>query len=317
MGYSNWSDDFYKDREAERARTGTDAFVHDRDIRTGRAASGVHALMNPKGVTRESRDSDEHPDSLAIGVMLDVTGSMASLPKQIQQKLPDLMGLVKTYVPHPHILFGAVGDAVSDHAPLQVGQFEAGIEMDDDLGRMYLEGNGGGTFQESYQNAAFFFARHTSCDCWEKRQRKGYLFLIGDEMNYPQITKEEAERLLGDPLEAAISTEDIYREVKERFHVFFIIPKGAYHSNDPSLFNHWAALLGEQHIIQLDNVEAISEVIATTIGLTEQAVDLGQARTNILEAGSAVNADAVATALSTYASSVGAGAAETPKNVRL
>ena len=78
--------------------------------------------MDPKGVTRESRDSDEHPESVAIGVLLDVTGSMHSTPITMQKSLPKLMDVVKEAgVAHPHILFGAVGDHRSDKVPLQVG----------------------------------------------------------------------------------------------------------------------------------------------------------------------------------------------------
>lgn len=104
--------------------------------------------MAPLGVTRESRDSAEHPNSLAIGVMFDVTGSMGSVPRTLQTKLGRLMRLLveKGYVAHPQVLFGAIGDADSDRVPLQVGQFESGApgDQDDDLGKIYLEGGGGG-----------------------------------------------------------------------------------------------------------------------------------------------------------------------------
>src|SRR6478752_7024935 len=80
MGSSNWSDAAYHARQNHRQATKQTAFTHDQDVR----ASGVvriHDQMNPRGVTRESRDSDQHPDSLAIGVIFDVTGSMGSVPR--------------------------------------------------------------------------------------------------------------------------------------------------------------------------------------------------------------------------------------------
>ena len=139
--------------------------------------------MNPYGVTRESRDSDEHPESIAIGVILDQTGSMKDTPREIQKVLPKLMtALVAGGVKDPQVLFGAVGDTTNHEvASCQIGQFESGLEMEDDLGRMYMEGCGGGSYEESYQNVIYFFARHTSIDCLEKRGRKGYLFIVGDE----------------------------------------------------------------------------------------------------------------------------------------
>ena len=168
MGTSRWSDDHYRDRARLRARTGRDAFAHDHAVRIGAADRAVHLKMNPRGVTvRESRDSDAHPESHAVAVLLDVTGSMQDVPRILQANLPKLMGLLirKGYLDHPQILIGAVGDATCDAAPLQVGQFESGIEIEDDLGKLYLEGGGGGHITESYELALYFMARHTALDC--------------------------------------------------------------------------------------------------------------------------------------------------------
>src|SRR5262245_1884995 len=126
MGSTHWSDEHYRDRARVRAVAGKDAFEYDDAIRHGQAERQVHAKMNPKGVrVRESRDSDAHPHSHAVAVLFDVTGSMQTVPRVLQENLPRLMGLLirKGYLEHPHILVGAIGDAVSDIAPLQVGQF--------------------------------------------------------------------------------------------------------------------------------------------------------------------------------------------------
>ena len=141
MGSSSWSDDFYADRAAAKKATGTPTFTHDADVRSGKAASALHDKLNPKGVTRESRDSAAHPESTAIAVFFDVTGSMGSVPRVLQEKLPQLMGLLcrKGYIKDPQILFGAFGDATCDRVALQVGQFESGVEMDEDITRIYLE----------------------------------------------------------------------------------------------------------------------------------------------------------------------------------
>ena len=185
MGSSRWSDAFYSAREADRATTGTSAFVHDHAVKTGVVEAKVHERMDPKGVKfRESRDSEAHPESRALAVWFDVTGSMGGIPLVLQKKLAGLMAMLikKGYIAHPQIMFGGIGDASTDpyrgyqtdKAPLQVGQFESGIEMDDDLGRLFLEGGGGGQSTESYELAMYFTARHTAIDCFEKRGEKGY-----------------------------------------------------------------------------------------------------------------------------------------------
>src|SRR5947208_2192364 len=95
MGCTRWSDDDYRDRARARARTGRDAFEHDRAVRNGKAARGVHPKMNPWGLrVRESRDSAAHPESHAVGVLFDVTGSMQGVPRVLQANLPRLMNLL-------------------------------------------------------------------------------------------------------------------------------------------------------------------------------------------------------------------------------
>src|ERR1044071_7086443 len=132
-----------------------------------------HPLMNPKGVKlRESRDGADHPQSMGIVFALDVTGSMGEIPRiMVTQQLPVFMKtLLDCQIPDPQLLFMAVGDAISDNAPLQVGQFESTAElMDQWLTWSYLEGGGGGTGQESYELAFYMLAQHPAPHCRAQR----------------------------------------------------------------------------------------------------------------------------------------------------
>lgn len=292
MGGSSWSDNFYTDRAAAKRSTGTPTFAYDAKVKAGPvSAQKVHERLDPKGVTRESRDSDAHPESLAIAVMFDVTGSMRDVPIVLQKKLPQLMGLLlrKGYVEHPQILMGAIGDTRSDKGSLQVGQFESGVEMDEDLDRMWLEGGGGGSGEESYQNAFYFFARHTAIDCFEKRGKRGYLFIIGDEQFYPTVSRNEVASLMGDTLQADISTASIVSELREKWNVFFVIPQGASHSSSASLKDAWTSLLGPENVIVLSDTAAVSESIALAIGLCEGSVDLAGGAAHIKDAGASAS----------------------------
>ena len=283
MGSGNWSTDVYTARASYRASTGASAFAY-----SDGGATTVHPDLDPRGVTvRESRDSDDHPESLAIGVLFDVTGSMRNVPRTLQAKLPDLLGLLlrKGYAADPHILFGAVGDATCDRAPLQIGQFEADNRMDDDLGKILLEGGGGGQMRESYELAMYFMARHTSIDCHERRGRRGHLFMIGDELAYPAVKRREVARVIGDELPEDVPIAEIVRELRRTYEVYFIIPEGAYHSGSRELRDFWQDLLG-QHVLYLDDLDAVCETIALTVGLAEDAIDLDEGLEHLAEAGS-------------------------------
>ncbi|MCB0184778.1 MAG: hypothetical protein KDE31_10955, partial [Caldilineaceae bacterium] len=152
MGYSYWSDSAYQQRQSRRRQSKQSAFTYDKQVRDSGNVR-VHPQMDPYCATRQSRDSVAHPESVAIAVIFDVTGSMGTVPRILQTKLGKLMRLLteRGYLAHPQVLFGAVGDAYTDSVPLQIGQFESGLEMDDDLSKIYLEGGGGGQVHESYE----------------------------------------------------------------------------------------------------------------------------------------------------------------------
>ena len=81
--------------------------------------------------------------------------------------------------------------------------------MDDDLGRILLEGGGGGQMTESYELAMYFMARHTVDRLLRKRGRRGYLFIIGDELAYPRSRPGRCGRVIGDELAEDIPLTDM------------------------------------------------------------------------------------------------------------
>src|SRR5437588_62667 len=135
------------------------------------------------------------------------------------------------------------------------------------------EGGGGGHDTESYELALYFMARHTSLDCVEKRGRKGYLFLIGDERSYARVSRRQVAHIIGDTLQEDIPVEQIVAELTRRYEVFYILPPGAAHGGDHTILDHWRALLG-QHVLELDDPDAVCETIALAIGLCEDAIAL-------------------------------------------
>ncbi|SNT43891.1 hypothetical protein SAMN05216276_104320 [Streptosporangium subroseum] len=287
MGSGIWSTDVYSAAESYRAATGGSAFAYsDSGART------VHDDLDPLGVAiRESRDSAEHPNTLAVAVLFDVTGSMGGVPRTLQTKLPDLLGLLlrKGYATDPQILFGAIGDATCDRAPLQVGQFESDNRMDEHLGKILLEGGGGGQKSESYELAMYFMARHTAIDCFEKRGRRGYLFIIGDELPYPKVKRREVGKVVGDRLRQDIPTRDLVAELTRIYDVYYILPAGTSYAGDDQVLAAWRELLG-QNVLELDDLDAVCEIIALTVGLGEDAIGLQEGLDDLDELGSSAGA---------------------------
>ncbi|GAA2895113.1 hypothetical protein Acy02nite_39700 [Actinoplanes cyaneus] len=298
MGSGRWSTDVYTAAENFRAASGQSAFAY-----SDSGARKAHPSLDPDGVfMRECRDSDEHPMSTPIVVMFDVTGSMGAVPRVLQTKLPQLLGMLtrRGYATDPQIMFGAIGDATCDRVPLQVGQFESDNRMDEDLSRIVLEGGGGGQKRESYELAMYFLARHVVLDSMIQRRKKGYLFLIGDELPYRKVKPAEVKRVIGDDLAEAIPVESIVAELQRKFEVFFILPGAASYGGDREVLQTWRALLG-QNVLELDDLDAVCETIALTVGLGEDTVDLDEGLDDLASYGSSATGS-VAGALAPFTS---------------
>ncbi len=232
--------------------------------------------MNPFGIAaRESRDSTDHPESLAITFALDVTGSMGEISQALaRRELPTFMQLLTDFgVLHPQVLFLAVGDAVGDRAPLQVGQFESTAElMDQWLTWSWLEGGGGAGEFESYELALYFSAQHIEMDCYRKRERRGYLFLTGDEKPYPRLSRHTVKEVLGDDLDLDAPTRAVVEEVQRSFEPFFLIPDL---ERRRSAERVWRDLLGDR-VVCLEHPDDACIAAAGLVALNERLLSLDQ-----------------------------------------
>jgi hypothetical protein len=250
--------------------------IHSRNIRANamgydtRSAEEIFSnsfdpSMNPKGVTlRESRDSEEHPHSLAIMLVLDVTGSMGRIPLELVRRgLPKMVGrLIELGIKDPQIMFTAITDHLCGNmAPLQISQFESSDEMLDHwLTKVWLEGGGGGNDGESYTLAHYFAGKYTSIDCFEKGREKGFLISIGDDKPHASYSSRKLEELLGGE-HPAMTREQMIDMAKEKYNVFHI------HTGDEAsrgVIRDWTNLLGE-NFYHIPNHEEIPYKIAEII----------------------------------------------------
>ena len=265
--------------------------------------------MNPANLkVRESRDSAEHPNSNAIIVGLDVTGSMSRVVVSVRDALGKLMNMLlkEKYISDPQILFCAVGDATSDVFPVQISQFESDNRIDDQIKEVVLEGSGGAFGEESYELEFYVAAEHTSIDCWEKRKKKGYLFTIGDEEPYPEVKKYEVDKIFNVALQKNVSTDATVKEAQKKYFTFHIIPYGSSGYGKQEIKNRWVKLLGgSQFVFELKNPSLISETIALAIGLNEERVSFKEGLEVISKNSGQKSAEVIRLALSKFAESVG------------
>lgn len=276
MGHGTYSSSVYAANTATRSAKGLSDFSYHDDVlaRKPRDQWKPHQTLDPDGLSiRESRDSVDHPNSIAVMALFDVTGSMAGIPRTLQKELPALLGSLQSTngLDDVQILFGGIGDATCDAVPLQIGQFESDNRLDENLENLVLEGGGGGQLTESYELAFYIAARHTSMDCLEKRGEKGFLFLTGDEMAYPKVKKSEVQKIMGLGIQEDVKFADIVAETQRKFNVFFIIPSRASHGSDPKVIKFWQDALGVDSVIMMQQESDIVDVIGTAIARTQAA----------------------------------------------
>lgn len=228
-----------------------------------------------KNMQRESCDDDVCPNSTAIIVALDETGSMGMIPDyMIRKGFPKLFEEIYSRKPvtDPHIMFMGIGDAEIDQVPVQVSQFESGMRLAEQLTDMYLEGNGGGNNHEGYTMPWYVAAMHTKIDCFEKRSKKGYLFTVGDEEPNPILFRRDVERSLGYAPQADLTAKQLLDMVSKTYHVFHVIvEEGNYAKRrGASVKQKWTELLGERALMLSDHTK-LSEVIISAIEVVNGA----------------------------------------------
>ena len=279
MGYSRWDSASYASASAVTRTTLNAARSSGMSDSMARkqvfTQSNINKLFDPKGVMlRESRDSEANPNSTAIILGIDVTGSMGMIAEALAvDGLGKLVEGLLTRLPvtDPHMMVMAIGDAFCDRAPLQVSQFETDIRIAEQLKSLWLEGGGGGNAFESYDIPWYFAGRRTSIDCFEKRGKKGYLFTVGDEPPPPKgVSASDINAIFGGGEQQGYSSAEMLALAQEKYNVFHVIvEQGSYARTRPAEVKAaWNTILGKK-VIQLSDYTYMSEVILSVIEVNE------------------------------------------------
>lgn len=267
MGGGKYDNATYHSAKAARAAKGIDDFAYTK------TAHHVHENLDPRRINKkpfgklESRDSAEHPESNAVLVSFDVTGSNKTRAIDAQKALPKLMDMLGESLPDVQVAFAANDDyKVEGRNAVQVSDFESDIRIDEHLRNIWLIGDGGGNDGESYDLILYAAARKTVLDCYEKRGKRGYLFLYADEPFFQSIDRREVQDVFGDAIEKDIPIQEMVKEVKATYNTFIIWPRGGYQH----ALEQYKHLFGEDHVLELQHANLICELIGGTVQAYEK-----------------------------------------------
>lgn len=277
MGGGTYSRDAWTSTKSARAFADTDTiFRQNRERR-------IHKDFDPSKIKfRESRDSEDSPESVPILLGMDVTGSMGVYADYLAREgIGILVGeiLDKKPVKYPHVAFCAIGDAIAgDEAPLQVSQFEADNRIDQIVENVWIEKHGGGNSSESYDLPWYFAANFVQSDAWEKRQQKGYIFTYGDEpAPHFKYGSSTLSRVFGDRVQGPVRTSQMLDAAQEKWRVFHVIIEEGRHGRSATTKRTWQKLLGPNALF-LDDHKALPALIVATMCFAE-----GQSKEQVLD----------------------------------
>ena len=285
MGSGTWSRDSYA-----RYSVNTKAASIDEDtgyLRTSMSnqemfkSRRLDEFLNPYKVIRECVDTEEHPNTIPIILGLDVTGSMGQASVEIAKRLGAIMTKLYSEITDVEFMIMGIGDLSYDNSPIQASQFESDIRIAEQLDKVYFEFGGGGNYYESYTAAWYFGLNHCKLDCW-KRGKKGIIITIGDEQCNPYLPKGPLSHIIGDDLQANVETEQLYKDVCERFNVYHLDIKHHDYRRDEAVYDSWENILGQNFVksnldkIDTDVTNVILDAVKNdndTIFVTNDTVD--------------------------------------------
>jgi len=177
--------------------------------------------------------------------------------------------LVQKYLVDPAISICAIGDAYSDECPLQVSNFSQGMDIDNLIAKLYLEGGGGGSYFESYELGAYFYSMRTVMQNTEIP----FFFLTGDEAYYDKIPCDQAKKIFYTDVKTEIKSKDRFDLLRKKYNVF-LIKKPYEGPNEVKILKQWTDTLGAERVLMIKNPKACIDVMLGAIALTTGARDL-------------------------------------------
>jgi hypothetical protein len=198
---------------------------------------------NEKIIDPKKKVTTKSTNPLIIAV--DVTGSMASWPFEIFDRLPLLFNTLSQYREDLEICFVAIGDSGVDQWPLQVTNFASGFDLEQLLGSLYGEG-GGGDAPESYGLFAHWVNTHVTTP---NADEKPFLIVFGDAPMHESTPADQVNHFLGQKVRGKVDSYKAWQKVTENWNTWFLRrPTGR---PGDRVDEQWGKAIGEQKIFHI------------------------------------------------------------------
>ena len=213
-------------------------------------ARGPRTYEKKSGPNEKIIDPRKHLRSTSTNpliVAVDVTGSMASWPFEIFDRLPLLYNTLSQYREDLEICFAAIGDAQVDQWPLQVTTFASGYDLEQLLGSLYGEG-GGGDAPESYGLFAHWVNTHVEVP---NAAEPPFLILFGDAPMHPKTPGQQIAHYLGNQGKRDIDSLQAWQELGQTWNTWFLRrPTG---KPGDAVDQQWGRAISEQKIFHIQD----------------------------------------------------------------
>jgi ribosomal protein S27AE len=200
---------------------------------------------NERVIDPRKRIRSESKNPLIIAV--DVTGSMASWPFEIFDRLPLLYNTLSQYREDLEICFAAIGDAAVDRWPLQVTTFAGGFDLEQLLGSLFGEG-GGGDAPESYGLFAHWVNTHVQI---ADANELPFLIVFGDITMHAKVPQAQITHYLGDQVRRDVDAIAAWKQVCRNWNTWFLRrPTG---KRGDRVDAQWGKAIGAQKVFHIED----------------------------------------------------------------
>ena len=277
MGCGSWTRDSYTSYSTSRgysvAKDGSlSGSYSNQDMFKAR---NIDSALDPKNVTRECCDTEEHPNTIPVILALDVTGSMGQAAVEVAKKLNVIMTKLYEKVTDVEFLIMGIGDLACDICPIQASQFESDIRIAEQLDKIYFEFGGGGNSYESYTAAWYFGSRHTKLDCLN-RGRKGIIITMGDEQLNPYLPFKSRghglSEVTGDNLQSDVETKDLYEETSQKFNIYHLDVNHGHRWDEEEIEKSYKKYLDDTHFRRVTMDSITNEIVDIIVSEAENNV---------------------------------------------